>query len=186
MNNFVSSELATIQLDISDFTLRRWANKGKIEYIKTPGGHRRYKINEIIRPRIEPQLRKTVCYCRVSSPHQRKDLARQAEYLQNLYPGCQIIQDIGSGLNFKRKGLYKLVKLVFAGEVDEVIVAYRDRLCRFAFDFFEWLFSLFSTKIVVSNSMLNGSKSSEITEDLLAIIQVFSARLQGMRKYTKT
>ncbi|NBO39784.1 IS607 family transposase [bacterium] len=127
--------------------------------------------------------KESICYCRVSSHGQKEDLERQVSYMQERFPGYRIIRDIGSGINFKRRGLRTILELACKGYVSEVVVAYRDRLCRFAFELVEWLLSLHGVKLVVLNEDLEGSESGELAEDLLSIVHVFNCRIQGRRKY---
>ena len=85
------------------------------------------ELKEVIKKR-------KICYCRVSSVGQRDDLQRQIEYMKELYPSYEIMYDIGSGLNFKRKNLKKIINLAIANQIDEIVIAYKDRLCRFGYD----------------------------------------------------
>ena len=127
MNVYKPKQLAD-KLKVSKETLRLWAENGKIKTIKTDGGHRRYIYNEETNNK-ETKLK--FIYTRVSSKKQQSDLERQIKYLQKLYPEYRIISDIGSGLNFNRKGLNKLLEAIITGTVAEVVVAHKDRLCRF-------------------------------------------------------
>jgi len=86
-------------------TLRRWAEAGKISFKRTEGGKRLYCIQDVHKhynggKEIQQKEKKKICYARVSSQHQRHDLKRQVEALQKEYPSHEIIQDIGSGLNW--------------------------------------------------------------------------------------
>lgn len=105
--------------------------------------------------------------------------------MQSRYPNYRIVTDIGSGINFKRKSLRMLLELSSKGLVEEVVVAYRDRLCRFAFELIEWFFQIHKVKLVVLNESMGTSGEAELAEDLLAIINVFNCRVNGKRKYTK-
>jgi predicted site-specific integrase-resolvase len=107
--------------------------------------------------------------------------------MQNQFPTHSIITDIGSGINFKRKGLRTILELAMSGAISEVVVAYRDRLCRFAFELVEWILQYHKVKLVVLNQTLEGETTdrSELAEDLLAIINVFNCRINGKRKYKK-
>ena len=105
--------------------------------------------------------------------------------MQEKYPNHKLISDIGSGINFKRKGLRTILELSSKGMVSEVVVAYRDRLCRFAFELVEWFLQLHGVKLLVLHENLDSSGQSELAEDLLAIINVFNCRVNGKRKYTK-
>ena len=134
--------------------------------------------NNIIDPR------KSYCYCRVSSRKQIDDLQRQEQYIQSLYPEFEIIKDIGSGLNFKRKGLITLLENSAKGFVKEVVVAHKERLCRFGFELLEWFFSFYKVKLVILEQD-RMSADEELSKDILAIIHVFSCRANGRRKYKK-
>lgn len=94
------------------------------------------------------------------------------------------IKEVGGGLNFKRKLFIKLMKQVRMGEVETILVAHKDRLCRFAFDFIEEFVSWYGGKILVANCE-SLSPQQEMVEDLMAIIHTFSCRLYGLRNYKK-
>jgi len=123
-------------LQVSERTLRNWDRDGKIRTIRTPTGHRRYDIDSVVNPEGDTRIR--ILYPRVSSYKQKSDLERQADYLQSLFTDGLIIKDIGSGLNYKRKGLLSLLGQVLSGNVREVVVCHKDRLVRFGFDLIEW------------------------------------------------
>ena len=105
--------------------------------------------------------------------------------MQHRFPSHQIIRDIGSGINFKRKGLLQILDLAYRGALEEVVVAHRDRLCRFAFDLVEWLLRERGVRLVVLDPTDASSPSAELADDLLAIVQVFSCRVNGRRKYRR-
>jgi len=165
-------------------TIRRWADDGIIEFKRTPGGPRRYFISSkgILGTTEESKKRECFIYVRVSSAKQREDLDRQAAFLRDKYPDHNIIKDIGSGLNYKRKGLLKLLKLSNQGNVEQVVVFSKDRLCRFGFELLQWQFHENNTKLVV-HEHIDKSPETEFSEDILAILQVFACRWNGKRKY---
>ena len=177
---YVSSERASRYFSVCQETLRLWANDGKIEYQKTLGVHRRYKIPvEVSDPKEGYYL-----YARVSSKKQGDDLGRQVKYLRKKYPDYQIVQDIGSGLNFKRPGFRKILEQLFQGDIKEVIVSSSDRFSRFgAREFFCWLFEHFGGKLTILENKNYANPEEELSKDLLEIIAVFSARYHGRRKY---
>ena len=121
-------------------------------------------------------------YVRVNSQKQKDDLDRQAHFLQSKYPNHSVIKDIGSGLTYKRRGLLKVLELSHKGLVEELVVASKDRLCRFGFELLQWLFTTNNVKLVVLDKS-NKTKEEEFTEDILAILQVFACRWNGKRKY---
>lgn len=189
---FVPSRTAQQRLGVHQATLREWEQKGYINIVTTPGGHRLYDVESFITSRTKEKdsnpvekEKQRICYCRVSSAGQRDDLQRQVEYMQSNYPTYRIITDIGSGINFSRRGLKTILELSCRGDVEEVVVAYRDRLCRFAFELIEWILSTNGTKLVVLNQTMESSGSNELAEDLLAIINIFNCRVNGRRKYKK-
>ncbi|MFM5887640.1 MAG: IS607 family transposase [Dolichospermum sp.] len=184
--NYVPPRVAATRLGVSTKTLERWLEDGKIEGIFTQGGQRRYNLDSIIPVRHgnPPDERTTLLYARVSSRSQKNDLEQQVQFLQSRYPGSEIITDIGSGLNFKRKGLQSLLDRVLGNTCKLVVIAHKDRLCRFGFDLISWLCARQQTQILVLNQT-NLSPEREMVEDILAIIHVFSCRLYGLRKYKK-
>ena len=189
---FVSTRKAREYFQVNEATLRKWADDGIIPSIRTPKGTRLYNMSRYIKENtkyennINEQNEKTsLCYCRVSSAGQKEDLKRQIEYMQEKFPNHRIIYDIGSGINFKRKGLRTILELAMSKQLKEVVVSYRDRLCRFAFELLEWVFQYNGVKLVVLNANVEFSENSELAEDLLAIINVFNCRVNGKRKYKK-
>jgi predicted site-specific integrase-resolvase len=180
---FVTTRVASRHLGVAATTLRKWADNGTINYIRTPGGKRLYEIDQLIPTNQETQSKQSICYCRVSSNGQKEDLQRQIQYMQNKFPNHTIMYDIGSGINFNRKSLRTILELSSKGLVKEVVVAYRDRLCRFAFELCQWFFHLHGVKLMVLNETMDSSANSELAEDLLAIINVFNCRVNGKRKY---
>jgi predicted site-specific integrase-resolvase len=167
-------------LGVHPNTLRAWDREGKISTIRTPSGQRLFDVSKFLQ-----QEQKVLCYARVSSQKQKDDLQRQISYLQEKFPQAEIIKDIGSGINFKRKGLLNLINQIEQGRVGKVVVAHKDRLCRFAFDLLKQLFEKHGTQIVVLNEV-SCSPEQELVQDLTTIVHVFSCRLHGLRKYSKT
>ena len=173
------SRKAAQALGIHPNTLRRWAAQGKIQFVKTAAGQHLYDVDAMVGGN-KPTRR--ICYCRVSSAKQRDDLERQVAYLQARFPDHSIMRDIGSGLNFRRKGFQFLLESICKGEVSELVVAHRDRLARCCFDLIKWLVERQGGKVVVLNDVTH-SPERELTTDLLTILHGFSCRLHGLRKY---
>lgn len=172
---------------VSDSTIRRWAKTNKIIYKRTPSNQHTYFIpqqtcqtNVIYKPII---IFENYVYCRVSSGKQKDDLNRQIKFLSGKYPHHKIIKDIGSGLNYKRPGLLKLLEESNKGRVKQIVVASKDRLCRFGFELVEWLFLQNNTELVVLEH-IDKTPEQEFTEDILSILQVFACRWNGKRKYS--
>ncbi len=187
---FLTSKEACRVLGAHDNTLRQWANDELIPYIRTPGGKRRYDVSRFVAQQrggasssVPIDTKERICYCRVSSAGQKDDLQRQIDFMRQQFPSHRIISDVGSGINFNRKGLCSLLELACKEVVSEVVVAYRDRLCRFAFELLERVFHNHGVKLVVLNQNVESEQSSELAEDLLAIINVYACRVNGKRKY---
>lgn len=177
---FVPSRVACKRLGLCSRTLIRYADRGEIEHYKTESGQRLYNVDAYLRKRTEAT---EVCYCRVSSAKQKDDLQRQEQFMRDRYPDSEIISDIGSGLNFKRKGLQAILDRLMSGDKLKLIIAHRDRLARFGLPLFEYLISKNGGELVVL-STTEQTPQQELTADLLAILHVFSARMHGLRKYS--
>ncbi len=166
-------------------TLRGWAEAGTLDYKRLPGGKRLYnqqQLLQLIGASTTSATRARIIYARVSSQHQKADLERQIQDLQQAYPHHQIIKDIASGLNWKRPGLLSLLERVSSGAVEEIVVAYRDRLCRFGLELLEWIFSKYEVRLVVHNQVETPpDPTAELAEDLLAIANYFVAKNNGKR-----
>jgi len=176
-------------LGVSIQTLRNWDKEGKLKptYV-TENGYRYYSEDLLNKFRniknVNKIKKKNILYARVSTKNQKDDLNRQIDNLkQYAYSkgySFEIITDIGSGINYKKEGLLKMINLVECGEVDRIIVLYKDRLIRFGYDLIKYICKLNDTKIeIVDNSTI--SKEQELTEDLIQIITVFANRLYGAR-----
>jgi transposon, resolvase len=176
-------------LGVSIQTLRNWDKEGKLKptYI-TENGYRYYSEDLLNKFRniknVNQITKKNILYARVSTKNQKDDLDRQIDNLkQYAYSkgySFEIITDIGSGINYKKEGLLKMITLIERGEIERIIVLYKDRLIRFGYDLIEYICKLNNTKIeIVDNSTI--SKEQELTEDLIQIITVFANRLYGTR-----
>ena len=188
MNNehYIPPLMLTKQFNVTSGTLRKWAEDGKIRYLRPNGNGRRLYHSEDVKKVFgfaeDTCIKQTICYARVSSNHQKEDLERQVKLLSTEYPGAKIIKDIGSGLNWKRPGLNALLEHIYKGDVKEVVVTYKDRLCRFGSEILEWIFKKSDVKLLVlSTSCDQKDISRELSDDLLAITTVFVARNNGLR-----
>ena len=170
-------------LGVSGVTLRAWARDGKIDFIRTDGGHRRYNVESMKKGSNKDAI-EFILYSRVSGRGQVKDLERQSEFLRSRYPGSELITDIGSGLNFKRKGLKAILDRCLSGDKLCVVVADKDRLARFGFEIIKHVVEFNGGSIVVLSDE-NDSPEGELVKDLISITTVFSARIHGLRKYAK-
>jgi len=174
-------------LGVTTRTIQRWDKEGKIRVVRTIGGRRRIPESEIKRILGLKEDRIILGYARVSSSTQKDDLDRQKRLIEKYarekgYGEVQIISDVGSGLNEKRKGFLKLLEMVSERKVSKVIVAYEDRFTRFGFETLKRLFSAFGTEIEVINHE-DKTPHEELVEDLITIVSRFAGRLYGMRSH---
>jgi predicted site-specific integrase-resolvase len=173
-------------------TLQRWDRENVFKpEIRTPTNRRLYSHKQYLDYfNFGDNLkRRNVIYCRVSSSGQKSDLKTQKEFLNqftfnNGLSVDDIYEDVGSGLNYRRKNFLRLTKEIIGGEINVIIIAHKDRLVRFGFEWFEWLCNEYNTKILIINDD-KLSPEKEMCNDLMSIIHVFSSRLYGLRKYKK-
>ena len=129
--------------------------------------------------------RKVVGYCRVSTRQQKDDLERQVGHVRSYMAarGYQfsIIEDIGSGINYKKPGLMDLMQQINDHKVSKVVVLYKDRLMRFGFEMFEQFCALNDVGIEIIDSTEDRTKEQELADDLVQIVTVFANRLYGQR-----
>ena len=187
MEDYKTPKDASKMLGVHYQTLRNWDATGMIETIRSPGGKRFYNVKKYLEDNnknIEIQKKK-ICYCRVSTLGQKSDLENQIKLMKEKYPTYEIIQDIASGLNFNRPGLNKIIKMAINKEIEEVVVMYKDRLARFGYELIENIIIETSNGKITIVTKNDESPEDELTKDLVSIINVFSAKLNGMRKYKK-
>jgi len=183
----ISIGKAAAELGVTRETLRRWESTGKIASSRTPNGHRRYDLFQLrgMIPKKNPEEKRTVAYARVSSHDQKSDLARQVMVLESYCANhgwkFEVVQDLGSGLNYNKKGLRRLIKEICSGSVQRLVVAHKDRLLRFGAELVFSLCEQFGTEVVIINSSEDSSFEDDLVQDVLEIITVFSARLYGAR-----
>jgi putative resolvase len=176
---------------VSYTAVKKWAYAGKIKYIKTPGGKYRYPESEIRRLLGEPMSKgKVAIYARVSSADQKENFERQKqkllEYVKSRgYQNIEVIEDVASGLNENRKGLYKLFELVTEKQIEAVFITYKDRLTRFGFKYLEAFFSSYGCRIETIDSEEVKEPQQELVEDLIAIVTSFAGRIYGARSHKK-
>ena len=189
---FVSVGDASIITGLDGQTIRKLFGEAQISGFKTPSGQRRISRkslqemldNNVSNENKQTSERKNFPYARVSTKKQMDDLSRQIEYLKRPeYSGYTLIQDIGSGINFKRKGLSSILDSCIQGVVGKVVVAHRDRLSRFGFELIELIVKKGGGKITVLDNNGNKSSHAELSEDLMSIIHVFNCREMGKRSY---
>jgi putative resolvase len=173
-------------LKVSISILKVWDASGKIKSIRTQGGHRRFLRSSLL-PKLSDTIKndkKRICYCRVSTYSQKEDLDRQVAFFRDKFPNHEIIKDIGSGLNYKRKGYNTILDHAIKGNIQEVVVTHKDRLCRFGFESIDRIIREHSNGTIVVLNQTKASPESELVNDLLSIITVFSSRLYGLRSHS--
>lgn len=193
MKKYYSIRKLSDMIDVSAQTLRNWEKSGKlIPDYKTNSGYRYYsqeQVDVITGNKNSIENRITIGYCRVSNAKQKDDLERQVQnvksYLLAQGKPFEIIEDIGSGINYNKKGLRELLQKIIDRKVEKIVVLYKDRLLRFGYELFENIAYSYGVSIeVIDNTEKN--EQQELVEDLVQIITVFSSKLQGKRaKNTK-
>lgn len=187
MRYFTINKFSKI-VGVTPQTLRNWDKDGNLKpHHTTESGYRYYseeQLNQVLN--IKQKNKKVIGYCRVSSPKQKDDLERQIEnvkiYLLAQGKPFEIISDVGSGINCKRKGLLELLDRINKNEVEKVVVLYKDRLSRFGFELIEYVASLHGCEIEIIDNTQK-TEQEELVEDLVKIITVFSCKLQGKRAH---
>ncbi|NVZ11328.1 IS607 family transposase [Allochromatium humboldtianum] len=189
----MSRKLVSIQeaadfLGVAAQTLRRWEREGKlIPDERTAGGRRRYDLARL-RPECfhapEP-ARRTIAYARVSSHDQKADLERQKQVLE-LYCARQgwtfeVIADLGSGVNYHKKGLKRLLDEIVEGRIGRLVITHKDRLLRFGAELVFAICEAKQVEVVILNQGEDTTFEEDLASDVLEIITVFSARLYGSR-----
>jgi putative resolvase len=172
---------------VSPQTVRRWEKEGRLLPCRhTKGKQRRYNLDTLLPNynKIQEQIF-TIAYARVSSHDQKADLERQAHLLETycITQGWvyEIISDLGSGMNYQKKGLKRLLNLILAGKINRLVLTHKDRLLRFGSELIFSLCELKGVEVVIINKGKEPSFEEELAQDVLEIITVFSARLYGSR-----
>lgn len=180
-------------LGVTVRTLQRWDTEGKLKAYRTPTDRRFYTHEQYLTCIGESEKSeingKSVIYARVSNQGQKDDLLNQVKFLRDFVNARgiivdEVIEEIGSGLNYKRKKWNDLLSVAFDGKVANIFVSHQDRFVRFGFDWFESFLASRGVKIVVVNNE-SLSPQEEMVQDLISIIHVFSRRIYGLRKYKK-
>ena len=171
-------------------TLRIWDKKGRLPAKRHPSGHRYYTDEDLTKALNldKPEIKaKTVIYTRVSSPKQKNDLVRQKESMEQFclargYIIDEVIEEVGGGLNYNRPQFLELMSLIERREIGILVIAHKDRLVRFGFEYFQHFIETHGGELIVANAKTL-SPQQELVEDLMAVIHCFSYRLYGLRKY---
>jgi excisionase family DNA binding protein len=187
MNKLLSIGAAAKTLGVSTSTLRRWEAAGRLVPVRTEGGQRRYDLAALRPGQIHGATvpLRTVAYARVSSHDQRADLERQKQVLE-LYCAAQgwpfdIIADLGSGMNYHKRGLQRLLDEILGGTVGRLVLTHKDRLLRFGAELVFAICQAREVEVVIINQGQDTSFEEELASDVLEIVTVFSARLYGSR-----
>ena len=188
MSKYYSIQEFSKIIGVSAQTLRNWDANGKLHpHHTTVSGYRYYsdeQLNQVINVKPKNRIIIGYCDCRISNHKQKDDLERQIDnvktYLLAKGQPFEIIYDIGSGINCKKKGLQELIKRISQNQVEKVVVLYKDRLLRFGFELVEYMASLYNCEIEIIDNT-ERSEQQELVEDLVQIITVFSCKLQGKR-----
>ena len=174
-------------------TVRRWEREGRITPRRAPTGQRYFDdadVRRVLQPGYDERSRKTVVYCRVSSPSQKDDLNSQVQAMEQFCLGRGLavdewIAEVGGGMDLQRKKFLRVMDAIERGEVVTLVIAHKDRLARFGFDYLEHAAHRNDCDIVVANQE-SLSPESELVQDLLAIVHIFSCRLYGLCRYEKS
>jgi len=170
-------------LGVQTKAIQIWDRKGMIRVVRTPGGRRRVPESEILRIQGKEEKEGMIIgYARVSSLSQKDDLERQIALIKN--KGVEnVLTDIGSGLNEKRRNYKKILKMIMRNEISKIVISYPDRLTRFGFETLIEFCSTFGTEIEVINEDIYKSPQEEMVNDMITIIAHFSGKLYGMRSH---
>ncbi|MBQ7457413.1 MAG: IS607 family transposase [Desulfovibrio sp.] len=175
-------------LGVSISTLRRWQKKGKIVPVLTQGGHRRYDMSKLLSRdccAAKSKERTTIAYVRAASPDQKADLERQKEILEEYCTKngwtFEILTDFGSGIDYHKQGLKQLLKAILAERVSRLVITHKDRLLRLGAELIFALCESKNVEVVIVNDDEDTSFEEDVATDVLEIINVFSARLYGIR-----
>ena len=189
ITNYKPKDFAEL-LGVSVKTLQRWDRDGILKANRTPTDRRYYTYDQYLQFKgiqTENDIRDTVIYARVSTKNQKDDLQNQVEFLKQFCNAKgiivnQCIEDFGSGLNYNRKKWNKLLDEVMENKIKTIVISNKDRFIRFGYDWFEKFCEKFNTKIIIVNNETL-SPNEELVQDIISILQVFSCRLYGLRKY---
>ena len=201
MSKYMSGKQTSKLLGVHQRTLYQWEEKGWIETIRTEGNKRLYNVEKYLKEKEcknddmclknldeldKKEGKLNICYVRVSSLGQKEDLERQKKLIKDKYPNHLMIQDIGSGINLNKKGIQKIIDLGIEGRINELVVAYKDRLTRYGYELIERIIEKYSKgKIIIINKKDDLEPEEELAFDVLQIMNVFVAKMNGLRKYKK-
>ena len=193
---FISIGNSATMIGVAISTLRRWDAEGYlIPDYRTKGNHRRYSLSSLKQythyeniNKFESQEKQTILYSRVSESDQKADLQRQQDYLKsfaqsNRYRNCLEISDLGSGLKYDKPGFKKLIRLILEDRIERIVLTHKDRLLLFGADIVFQICKWKSIDIIILKDELTKSFEEELTQDIICLMVVFTARLYGKRSH---
>lgn len=195
--NVLTISEASKFLGASISSLRRWDELKYLTSIKTAGKHRRYLYDDLVafinnKDKVieyDNNSKLVIAYARVSSNDQKDDLARQVDklssYCKDREYNYQIIKDLGSGLNYNKKGLKQLINLICYKKIIKIVITYKDRLIRYGYEIIEELCKIHNVVIEIIEDSSTKTYEQELVEDVLSVIAVFSSKLYGSRSKKK-
>ncbi len=191
VTNYKPKEFAEL-LNVSVKTLQRWDREGILKAKRTPTDRRYYTYDQYLEYKgvfEKTNNRKVVIYARVSTNNQKDDLLNQKRFLLEFANSKgiivdELIEDIGSGLNYNRKKWNKLLESCMENKIEAILITHKDRFIRFGYEWFERFVGKYGVKIIIVNNELL-SPQEELVQDIISILHVFSCKIYGMRKYKK-
>lgn len=191
ITNYKPKDFAEL-LNVSVKTLQRWDRDKILVAKRNPTGRRYYTYDQYLEFKgvsNDSNTKKKIIYTRVSTNNQKDDLKNQVKFLLDFANAKgiiidEVIEDIGSGLNYNRKKWNKLIEHCMENKIDSIMVTHKDRFIRFGYEWFERFLGKYDVKIIVVNNETL-SPNEELVQDIISILHVFSCKIYGMRKYKK-
>jgi predicted site-specific integrase-resolvase len=185
-------KIATLFGVTAQTIIRNWEKQGILKSERTAGNHRRFDLHEIEKSKgnYKEEEKTTVLYSRVSSHDQKEDLTRQTEELKKYCASrkiekYEVIEDLGSGINYQKRGLKKLIRQIMFGTVARIVITYKDRLVRFGSEILYQICKWKNVEIVVLQQDTEKRFEAKLVEDVLAILTVYSSKIYGRRSHSK-
>lgn len=169
-DTYITPSKITKQYNITSRTLVNLADAGKLRYLRpNENGRRVYHIEDVRAYFGDTTKKNKVCYARINSTVPEDQLETQVLLFKEKYPEIEIIKDIDSGINLKRDGFNKILEYIHKGEIDEIIVCSRDRICIIGYELFDWIIEKYNVKLTVINDNFIDvtEKQKELSHDLL-------------------